>query len=132
MTQLSFFDISKSKSIDADLRACPPEDEGSRRRDKGILKAAQHAEEIYDQWQMKALAFLETYAMNHHRFSGEMVRLEARGIVPEPPSLRAWGGILMGASKRGWIKQVGYVRVENPRAHKANAALWESCLKCEF
>ncbi len=57
-----------------------------------------------------------------------MVRLEAKGIVPEPPSLRAWGAVLLSAAKRGWIRQVGYVHVDNPKAHKANAALWESCL----
>ncbi len=57
-TQLSFFDIQKPKPT------------GEILRDKGIQKAIQHAEDTCDQWQIKALAFLEAYAMNHHRFSG--------------------------------------------------------------
>jgi len=114
VNQLSFLDIEKPKPT------------GELLRDRGIKKALDHVEEVHNDWQRIALDFLYLYARDHHRFSGEMVRMEAKGIVPEPPSLRAWGGILMGASKRGWIKQVGYVQVDNPKAHKANAALWES------
>lgn len=32
----------------------------------------------------------------------------------------------MTAAKRGYIEKVGYIQVENPKAHKANAALWKS------
>jgi len=118
MNQLSFLDIKRPKLLSS----------GEALRDKGIQKAIQHAEEFYNDWQKKALDFLYLYAREHRRFSAEMVRLEAKGIVEEPPCLRAWGGIMMIGSKRRWIKQIGYTKVENPRAHKANAAYWESML----
>jgi hypothetical protein len=95
-------------------------------RDKGIKKAFNHAEKINNGWSEKALSFLEEYCKTHHRFSGEMVRIEARGKVPEPPSLRSWGSILLTGSRKGWINQVGYVHVQTPSSHCANAALWES------
>lgn len=118
MNQLSFFDIKKSRS------------DGQILRDRGMKRALQHAEEVDEGWNVKALGFLYIYAKNHPgRFSGEMVRIEARGTVLEPPSLRAWGGILATGARRGWIRQVGYIHVDNPRAHRANAALWESCLR---
>jgi hypothetical protein len=116
LNQLSFLDIQKPKPT------------GEVLRDKGIKKALDHAEEIHDQWQVKALDFLYLYALKHDRFSGEMVRIESKGIVPDPPSLRTWGSILLTGAKRGWIKQVGYIHVDNPKAHKANAAFWESML----
>jgi len=110
MNQLSFLDIQKPKPT------------GELLRDRGIKKALDHAEEIHDQWSKTALDFLYLYARNHRRFSGEMVRLGAKGIVSDPPSLRAWGAILLQGARKGWIKQIGYIHVENPKAHKANAA----------
>jgi hypothetical protein len=61
-----------------------------------------------------------------------MVRMEAKGIVPDPPSLRTWGAVLLTGARKGWIKRVGYIQVENPKAHKANAALWESLIGKEW
>jgi hypothetical protein len=117
MNQLAFFDIQKSKPDGQDLR------------DRGMKRALQHAEDVEDGWNIKALDFLYVYAKSHPgKFSGEMVRLEAEGTVPKPPCLRAWGGILANAARRGWIRQVGYTKVTNPDAHQANAALWESLI----
>jgi len=112
--QLSFFEIQK------------PKPSGEVLRDKGIARAVKHAEEIHDDWQKKALDFLYLYARTHDRFSGEMVRQEAKGIVSDPPSLRAWGAVMLSGAKRRWIRQVGFIHVQNEKAHRANAALWES------
>ncbi len=105
-------------------------DEGKELRDKGIKQAAQHAEDEYENWHEKASQFLFNYARTHKEFpfSGEMVRNASRDKVPRPPSLRAWGSVMVYGLKVGWIKQVGYVKVVNPKAHRANAALWESCI----
>jgi hypothetical protein len=119
MTQLTFFDIEKPKPT------------GEQLRDKGIAKAVKHTEEVHDGWQERALAFFEDYlsrGCRGRRFSGEMVRLAAKGIVPEPPSLRTWGAVLLTAARRGWIKQVGFVRLNNPKCHRTPAALWEAML----
>ncbi len=123
MNQLNFFETSE------------PNPTGAVLRDRGIKKALDHAESLHICWQAKALDFLYLYARDHHRFSGEMVRLEAKGTVPDSPSARAWGSILLTGARKGWIRQAcdrdgepKTVKVDNPRAHKANAALWESCL----
>jgi hypothetical protein len=108
----------------------PPEAAGQELRDKGMKQALSHAESVNHDWQEKALVFLFDY-IHHHpslNFSCEMVREEAKGVVPKPPSLRAWGPIFPLAARKGWIIQVGYVHVKNPDAHMANAALWESRL----
>ena len=108
------------------FKETPPTPTGRDLRDRDMARALKHTEKINNGWQEKALSFLEEYCRTHHRFSGEMVRIEAKGIVPEPCSLRTWGAVLLTGSRRGWIRQVGYVHVSNPMAHNANAALWES------
>ncbi len=104
--------------------------DGARRRDKGIKQSVDHAEDVHIGWSKKALDFLEAYAKAHHRFSCEMVRIEAKGKVPEPPSLRSWGSIMVLGSRkpRKWITQIDFTHVTNPKAHMANAAVWESLI----
>ncbi len=119
MNQLNFFETSKPKPT------------GELLRDKGIKRAVQHAEDIHNDWQKQALDFLYLYARDHDRFSGEMVRMLSKGIVPEAPSARTWGAVLLTGARQGWIRQVGYIKVDNPKAHKANAALWESLIRNE-
>ena len=46
--------------------------------------------------------------------------------LEEPPSKRAWGSIIVKAKKEGLIEFMGYDQVNNPRAHKANAARWQA------
>jgi hypothetical protein len=76
-----------------------------------------------------AYAFLKRYARLHDIFSGEEVRVAAyEHAVPPSPSDRAWGGVIKKAAHEGVIRQIGYIKVRNPRARRANAALWESCI----
>jgi hypothetical protein len=97
-------------------------------RDRGIQQAVEHAEEITPNWKELALSFLETYAHSHFNFAGEDIRAAAEGIVPTPPSLRAWGSVIKTAAMRGWIIQIGFHKCDNPKAHRANAARWQSRL----
>lgn len=140
MNQLSFFNPGTVPELPAPSRSrggrfaakrpLRGDCSGADLRDKGIRRAITHAEDVCgDDWQVKALDFLYLFAREHSRFSGEMVRIESKKYkIPEPPSLRAWGAILVKAANRGWIKQVGFVHVDNPKAHRANAALWQSNL----
>ena len=95
-------------------------------KEEGMKRAIQHAEIIEPNWQEMALRFLETFAHNHLVFTGEDVRNASSGIVPEPPCLRSWGSVIRTAANRGWIEQIGTVKVRNARAHCANAARWYS------
>jgi hypothetical protein len=107
----------------------PAKREGERLRDKGMAQSLAHAEDEHEEWRKKALRFLYHYSIKAKgSFSGEMVRIASKDDVPKPPSLRAWGSIMKTGAKNGWIRQVGYTKVLNPRAHRANAAIWEGCL----
>ncbi len=117
MNQLNFFETSK------------PQPSGELLRDRGIKQALSHAESVHSDWQAKALDFLYIYAKNHHRFSGEMVRMFSKGIVPDSPSARAWGAVMLTGARKGWIERVGTIHVTNPKAHACFASEWESLIK---
>ena len=55
----------------------------------------------------------------------EDVRLASEKEIPMPPSNRAWGGIVVRASKAGLISRVGFSNVKNAKAHKTPATVWK-------
>lgn len=99
---------------------------GSELADRGIQKSEDHANQIDLKWSEKAMSALCRFVVTHKgRFQAEDVRKFAVH-VPHPPSLRAWGGIMVKAARLGLIRSVGYEKVNNPLAHGTPAAVWET------
>lgn len=98
--------------------------DGKILRDAGIEKAITHANETNDNWSERAYRFLLDFIKTRNVFMCEDVRAASMRNVPEPPSKRAWGAIILKAAKSGMIIQSGYNKVKNANAHKANAAVW--------
>lgn len=98
---------------------------GETRRDMGIAKAIDHADKVYDKWSDKAFDFLLKYLQSSTEFMVEDIRKASIGIVPEPPSLRAWGGIIVRAAKANLIKRIGFKNVQNEKAHCTPASVWQ-------
>lgn len=95
-------------------------------RDAGMAIAAESAEHKEPGWNDKAFELLKDFIKGRTSdFLCEDFRsyCEAHDLTA-PPSLRAYGGIIMRASKRGLIRKVGHAQVKNPKAHMANAARW--------
>lgn len=102
---------------------------GNELKEKGIELAVDHAEQINPCWKEKAFEMFKEWLSgwpSGYMFLMEDARqsLEVRGL-PAPPSLRAYGRIIQMAKKEGLIVHAGYKQVSNPRAHQANASLWE-------
>ncbi len=96
---------------------------------KGINKAMDNANNENDMWSAKAYNFLLHYIRNNSKpFLAEDVRKLSEGIVPQPPSARAWGGIMVMAKNNNMIESVGYKKVSNPKAHGTPATLWISLI----
>lgn len=102
-------------------------------RDRGIARAEEHAETLYEAWNNKAFKALESYLVEVFParvggpFTCEEFRAWCQGNrqeLAEPPSLRAFGGIILRAAKKGLIHKIGYIKVKNPRAHMATAMMW--------
>lgn len=98
---------------------------GAVLRDIGIQRSVHNAQKMDVSWTKKAYSFLVKYAEKHSTFMAEDVRLASEGIVPEPPSKRAWGYIFVMAKKEKLIESIGFKNVKNPKAHKTPATLWK-------
>ena len=98
--------------------------DGSQLRDKGIKQAINNANDTHEKWSEKAYKFLTDYIKSHHEFMTEDVRVASEKKIPIPPSNRAWGGIILRASKAGLISRVGFSNVKNVKAHRTPATVW--------
>jgi hypothetical protein len=107
-----------------DLFTQPPL-QGELLRDAGIQTALAHAQEFSSDWNRRCFSLLLRFVQIRSEFTCEQFREWARIEIEQPPSLRAFGGIINRAAKAGLIQQVGTVKVTNPKAHRANAALWK-------
>ena len=101
--------------------------EGSKLRDQGISQALENANEKCEKWSEIAYQFLLNYTKYNRQFLAEDVRQASEGIVPEPPSKRAWGGVFLAARNSKLIMAIGFGMVKNPKAHRTPATLWEVC-----
>lgn len=110
-------------SVQLDIFSTTPEPLSPK--DAGIQKAVDHANQVHPSWSDRAYEFLLDYAASiSGSFMAEEVRNASAGIIPEPPSRRAWGAVIIRAARAGVIRNIGYRKVSNERAHSTPAALW--------
>lgn len=99
-----------------------------RARDEGIARAVDHADAVAPKWSDRAYDFLTAYLRANERLTSEDVREAAQGIVPAPPSLRAWGGVFQRAARAGLIERAGYDTARDPKVHMNVVTVWRSRL----
>lgn len=100
--------------------------EAVARRDDGIRRASEHAEDECEGWGLEALRFLTRYAgAADVPFLAEDVVLAAVGVVPSPPDARAWGGVFKRAAARGIVRRVGYAPARS--SNLSPKCLWQGC-----
>jgi hypothetical protein len=95
-------------------------------RDRGIKQAVKHADQAHESWSEKAYGHFVTFvSLQKGTFKVEDFREFSRDVLPDPPSLRAFGALPLRAARAGLIKKVGVEQVRNVKAHMAKAAVWE-------
>jgi hypothetical protein len=52
----------------------------------------------------------------------------SKGVVPSPPTDKAWGGVIRKAAFSGIVFRAGYREVKNVRAHRTPASVWKSTI----
>lgn len=98
---------------------------GQQLSELGQQLAIENANDKVPEWSELAFNFLKEYIKKHDVFMAENIRSAAKGIVPDAPSARAWGGIMCKAKFEKLIVKIGIQSVKNPQAHSANANLWQ-------
>lgn len=93
-----------------------------------MQRAEDHANKVHPDWSAKAYDFLLGYAEINSEFMAEDVRLAGQGLVPEPPSKRAWGSVIRRAAVNGIIRRLGFRSVKNAKAHSAPCGVWKSLI----
>jgi hypothetical protein len=92
----------------------------------GMNRAELNAEHLNSGWHSDALQHLtEFLEINPGSFMAENVRAWAdRRGLPAPPSLRAWGAVIMKASKMKMIEFVGYEKTTSAKSNGTPASVW--------
>lgn len=123
--QLTLFitDIIKSNESPATVEKLVRQ-EAVKLMDEGIKKSLAHADKVNDGWSDLAYGFLVKFIKGHRQFTNEEIRSASKGIVPEPPSNCAWGGVMVRAKRSGIIEKAGYVTSKNPARHCAPVSVW--------
>jgi len=97
---------------------------GRFKRDKGINQAVNHADTEIPVWSDQAYDYLKEFDKDNDNFMTEQVRMASVGTVPEPPSNRAWGGVMLRGKRAGIIFNNGFRATSNPKAHCTPATVW--------
>lgn len=91
----------------------------------GIQQAVDNADARTPEWSAKAYSLLEKFLIfRTGAFRCEEFRQWCEGRLMPPPHDRAFGGVIRMAARNKIIRQVGFDKTENPKAHRANCALW--------
>lgn len=100
----------------------------SEERDAGIERAVSHANAVTANWSdiafEKLKEFLQIFS---DPFQAEEVRSFAAvdDEFPEPPSRRAWGGVIRTAARKGLIKRIGFKNTKSVKSHCTPSSLWQ-------
>lgn len=98
-------------------------------RDEPIVRVSCAAAAANHGLAATAEAFLVSYCLATHLFTGEELRLEATAsAVSMPADPRTWGSILRSASKRGLIRKAGYLEATQGQSRRRPVRLWESMI----
>lgn len=101
---------------------------GHELKQAGITLAANHAEQVNPGWQDEAINALKVFLLwNNSPFLCETFRVFAEEDckLPHPPHTRSYGAVMQRAKREGLITHAGITQVKNPKAHCANANLWQ-------
>lgn len=79
-------------------------------------------------WVEQAMDRVYIFARKHKAFTCEMVRAYANKVcLPPPPDNRAWGRVMLGAAKEGWIESTNlHVTARDSVVHRRPVRVWKS------
>ena len=99
-----------------------------RARDAGIAQAVQSADDASAGWSARAGGMLNRFILESEpglQFTSEDVRkFASKKGLPDPPHMRAWGGVFRAAAIRGVIEKVGTAQSRASHCHLSYVSAW--------
>lgn len=101
---------------------------GEALRDEGIERSRRSSEAASPEWQREAFEFLVGWLARRgsRPFQACEVRHASFGLIPKPPTQRAWGHVLLRARKAKLIELHGQGPDLDPKSHRAPANIWRA------
>lgn len=102
---------------------------GREEAEIGMRRAIDHANRVEPTWSDQAYSILREVVAIRDQFITEDVRRYAdeRGLA-RPPDSRAWGAVMIRASKAGLVKKIGWATATDPKVHANPTSLWKSLI----
>ena len=107
--------------------ATAEEEEAWARATAAAARAAAHADDEIIDWSARAYDFLVDYIRRSDidEFTVEQVRWAAeRSDLPEPPTSKAWGHIILRAKRERRVEKAETVSSRSPTSNSHPVALW--------
>jgi hypothetical protein len=97
--------------------------------EQGAATAAAHADAVSPSWSERAYDYLVAFGSKllvGKTFMTEDVRIaaETSGAVPQPPTRRAWGAIILRAKREGLLIHAGFAPNKDPSCHGSPKSVW--------
>jgi hypothetical protein len=125
---LIIFFINPSRRIDMQAQTELNFEAAVDARNVGMMMAEDHANRRVDGWSEMAINMLRCFLLENptRDFLTEEFRAYAvSNGLPEPPSNRAFGGIMARARNTKIIQFVGFRNTSNPKSHATPASVWK-------
>lgn len=124
----TFIDIGQKAQNAVDGFSAADVAKGNKLRDKGIKRAADHADKVEENWQDQAYRIFSEYASGHNTFATEEVREFAHRLkgLADPPDARAWGAVARRAVVQGLISHDHFAESRNPKKHRCPLRVWRT------
>lgn len=101
---------------------------GATLKEKGMKRALANADRVESGWSERAyqllLQFLSGLSTDRKFMTEQFRKYAYEKGLPAPPSLRAFGSVILRASNECKIVRVGFGTVENAKAHRCFASVW--------
>lgn len=100
---------------------------GDQLKEEGIRRAKEHADDVEPRWSDQAYEAVMNWVRQQPAgttFVAFDVRERVRGVVPEPPNLRAWGSVFQRVIRSGAVKFAGHVISPDPVTHSCPVRQW--------
>jgi len=117
----------KMKQFDLFGQEVPREPSGQALKERGMQQAESHANQVHLSWSEQAERFLKNWIRPETPFTIEQAVEASEMVIPQPPTNKAWGGVIVRLKRQGFVKALGIVKAKKASSHTGYITQWIKC-----